>query len=100
MQQVGFIYKIIQGCTVNKHRNWPSIITVTMGPIRTAELSALGAGRYSPARKFLGTRFCFRLSGPQGGQKDQVTRIFPRTPQEIEPGTSRLGAEWLIRLHC
>jgi hypothetical protein len=99
MQQVGFIYELIQGCTVNKQRNWPFIITVTMGPTRTAELSALSAGRCLPPRKFLCTRFCFRLSGTQGGQKGQVTRIFPRTLQEIEPGTSRLGAQCLIRLH-
>jgi len=56
-----------------KHKNWPSIITVTMGSNKTAELSALGAGSCLPPRKFLGTPFCFRLSGPQGDGGTEVS---------------------------
>jgi hypothetical protein len=45
---------------------WAYILTLPFGTTRTAELSALHTGRASPPRKFLGTRFCYRLSGPQG----------------------------------
>ena len=44
---------------------WASILTLTFGTARTAELSALRSGRTLPPRKLFGTHFCYRLSGPQ-----------------------------------
>jgi len=79
--------------------SWASIITVTLAPTRTADLSALYASRCLPPKKFLDTHFCFRPSEFQGGQKDQIIRLFPRTLSEIEPGTSLLGVQCLIKLH-
>jgi len=35
-----------------------SVLTLTFVAIRTAGLSALGAGHNVPPRKFFGTRFC------------------------------------------
>jgi hypothetical protein len=43
---------------------WASILTLTFGTTRTAELSARRASRTLPPGKFLGTHFCYRLSGP------------------------------------
>jgi hypothetical protein len=41
---------------------WASVPPLTFGTIRTVELPALGAGLQS---KFLGTRLCYSLTGPQ-----------------------------------
>jgi len=38
---------------------------LTFGTTGTAELSAVSVGRNLPARKFLGTHFCQKLSGTQ-----------------------------------
>ena len=43
-----------------------SILTLTFGTTRTAELSALRAGCTLTPRKFLGSYFYYMLSGPQG----------------------------------
>ena len=45
---------------------WASILTLTFGTTRTAELSVLRAGRSLPPWKFLGSHLCHRLNGPQG----------------------------------
>jgi hypothetical protein len=42
-----------------------SILTLASGTTRTAEVSALRAGSTSPPRKFLGTHFCYSVSGTQ-----------------------------------
>ena len=40
---------------------WTSILNLTFGTIRTAELSAVRAGRTLPPRKFLGIHFYYRV---------------------------------------
>jgi hypothetical protein len=37
---------------------WASILTLTFGTMRTAELLAVSAGPTVPSKKYLGTRFC------------------------------------------
>lgn len=67
----------------------------------SAQLGRYSCQLYNPAalyrrRKFLGTTFCQRLSGPQGHwiQKEGIGRIwkFPRTLSGIDPGTFLLEA--------
>ena len=43
---------------------WASILTLTVGTIRTVELSASRAGR---PRKFFGIRLCYSLRGTERG---------------------------------
>ena len=45
---------------------WASILTVTFGKTRTAEVTALRAGHTLRPRKSLGAHFWYRLSGFQG----------------------------------
>jgi hypothetical protein len=42
---------------------WASVLTATLGTIKTAQLSAPHADRTLALRKFLATHFCYRLSG-------------------------------------
>ena len=45
---------------------WASILTLTFGTTRTAEFSAIRAGRTFPSRRFFGVHFCQRVCVPQG----------------------------------
>jgi hypothetical protein len=47
------------------NENFASLLTSTLGPMRTAPFSVLRADRTSTPRKLLGLLFCYRLSGPR-----------------------------------
>jgi hypothetical protein len=78
-----------------------SILTLTFGTTRTAELSALRAGCTLTPRKFLGSHFYYMLSGPQGywcWQKFRLLQDFKGFHRESNPGPPVLWQR-LNRLH-
>ena len=61
---------------------WANILTVAFCTTRTTR----SGGRNLPARKFLGTHFCYRLSGPKVDRRN-------RTPENVQVRNRKSNSE-------
>jgi len=77
---------------------WSSILTLTFGTTRTAELSDPSAGRTLPqgySLVLISVRGWVDSKATECWQKDEYTWKFPRNLPRIKIGTSRLVAQCL-----